>query len=222
LFIGQLSFIFRESGLLAFINSLVDNMCVVARVNTLKLYRRHMYSVRSWIGSAYAVIYQLYNALFFLMPKILPCSPYRGRRPQITQTNTRRIHRAWARVDEHIIQETSESSTTEWGYHRYPEVISSCGPHLKGISDSIRHQARTKVTCDVECVARLPAKRRSHRKHEEKQRQRKPLVILIRVSNGSHGKNPGLLTFGTPLFVGSFNAKTTNTSMALAMNSEAN
>jgi hypothetical protein len=60
----------------------------------------------------------------------------------------------------------------------HPEVVSTGTPHFTAISDRIRHQPRTKVTGDVDSVARLPSEAGSETEDEEEEAEWEPFVAL--------------------------------------------
>jgi hypothetical protein len=66
--------------------------------------RKCLFLVQLLICGFNAQMIRLYNTFFLLMPKIFSYSSYGGGRPQITKTNETRIYRAWACVDENIVQ----------------------------------------------------------------------------------------------------------------------
>jgi hypothetical protein len=103
----------------------------------------------------------------------------------------------------------------------HPEVVSASRPNFSTISDCIRHQSGAKITSNIDCVAGFPTKARTEAEDEKEETQREPFVTLFTVSVvRTTGKRTR--AFGTPLLLGSFSAKMTNISNALAMNSEKN
>jgi len=54
----------------------------------------------------------------------------------------------------------------------YPEIITTRAPHAMTISEEVRHQARTKVSGEVDGIASLPAKACADTEDDEEESER--------------------------------------------------
>ena len=58
-----------------------------------------------------------------------------------------------ARVDEQIVQQTSEECAAEGRHHGHPEVVIARAPDVRAVADGVGHESGAEVTGEVDGVA---------------------------------------------------------------------
>ena len=104
---------------------------------------------------------------------ISPIDMLRLVRPhQSLQSKPRRIDRALARVNKHIIQKPTKSASDKRRHDGDPEIVVARTPHLGPVANSIAHQPRAKVSGKVHRVAGLEAETRAKAPDQEEEANR--------------------------------------------------